>query len=215
MTQYNNSSNSNAPKKILIFLDIDGVMQPFPHSKSSSFGGTFPDSTVTAFSKILEAFPSAEVVLSSTWRVQTNAINEIINNFQLYGKQHGGPLKGFKDFHGMTDVAFHGSRQHEIANYLKARPDKIDAWVALDDEELVEGKENQLHRSEFEGHFVQTNCRYGLTEVDAKKAIQLLNNQLGKKELGASGHLRPENQSLFHQGDRPVPIHKDGRSESF
>ena len=55
------------------------------------------------------------------------------------------------------------------------------AWVALDDEELLEGESNTKYRSAFEGHAVKINSRIGLTEDDAITAIKLLQQQLNGK----------------------------------
>lgn len=172
--------------KILIFLDIDGVLLPFPTAEESTCGGTFPDETLAALSDLLEAHPTAELILSSTWRVQAAAIAEITSNLSLYGKTFGGPLKHNHQFSGTTDPNLHTGRQQEIANFLDTTDDKVAAWIALDDEELVEGAENIRFRSRFVGHVIKTNSRSGLTKVDAKGAIQLLNNQLGISRIDAA-----------------------------
>jgi hypothetical protein len=166
---------------ILIFLDIDGVLLPFPKSDKSSCGAIFPDYCLRALSTILEEIPAAKVILSSTWRAQPNLIAEILESFYLFGKKFGGPLKDLEEFAGMTDPNYHSERQHEIGMYLSEHAiDDIAAWVALDDEELLQGKANEAYRSKFEGHVVKTNSRFGLNARDAAKAIQLLKSQLGQ-----------------------------------
>lgn len=200
--------------RILIFLDMDGVMLPFPFAEKSTCGASFPDENLAALSQILEAFPSAEIVLSSTWRVDTNAVDEIIDSFQKYGNAFGGPLKGFKDFGGMTDPGIMSVRQAEIANYLDVAPGKVAAWVALDDEELVEGFDNQRFRSRFMNNAVRTNPRAGLTRQDAKAAIQLLNNQLGKTELDSSGRL-PRRQDAPLDESELIPSASTPAAESI
>ena len=62
--------STRAPGHILIFLDIDGVLLPFPNSEKSSCGAIFPDDCLAALSQILFAFPDARLILSSTWRAQ-------------------------------------------------------------------------------------------------------------------------------------------------
>ncbi|KAL7579638.1 hypothetical protein ACA910_008000 [Epithemia clementina (nom. ined.)] len=54
----------------------------------------------------------------------------------------------------------------------------VKAWIALDDEELVDGKANQRHQSVFQGHVVKTNSYVGLTMDDAQRAIELLQSQI-------------------------------------
>ena len=213
----NNEDKENTMKKqqrILVFLDIDGVLLPFPTTVAahqSTCGAIFPDPTLAALSRILDAFsgdtPSQsshavtkqpELILSSTWRAQENLIAEILHSFELYGKAHGGPLQSIQAFDDMTDPEYHSERQYEIHKYLlklldgedtknndysSSRGDCRDhqpsvAWVALDDEELLEGASNAEHRSNFIGHAVKVNSRIGLTDDDAAFAIDLLQQQL-------------------------------------
>ena len=97
-------------QRLLIFLDIDGVLLPFQASTDyqSTCGALFPDSTLASLSRILDAFskhPTAkpELILSSTWRAQENLIAEILDSFDLYGRAHGGPLKYVQAFDDITD----------------------------------------------------------------------------------------------------------------
>ena len=50
-------------------------------------------------------------------------------------------------------------------------------WVALDDEELLEGQPNAARAADFAGHAVRTESRVGLTDADAEIAISLLARQ--------------------------------------
>ena len=62
----------------------------------------------------------------------------------------------------------------------------IAAWVALDDEELVEPRgwegvtedSNGRHRAMFRGHVVKTRSEIGLTDSDARHAIAILRGEL-------------------------------------
>ena len=164
----------------IIFLDIDGVLLPFQSNGQSSCGSIFPDRILESFSSVLEAVPEVKIVLSSTWRAQKSMIQEILDSFRCYGLAFGGPLAELTEFHDIVDPDFHSERQYEILGYLKENRDKIGAWIALDDEELVEGESNAANRSIFEGHAVLTKSYNGLSSADAETAIQLLRAQLGK-----------------------------------
>jgi len=125
-------------------------------------------------------------------------IRDILDSFQLYGNAKGGPLRNLHEFADVTDPNFHHERQYEIHRYLFSKGDddddddddntsncfgpKVDgrsvAWVALDDEELLEGDSNSAYRDLFEGRAVKINSRTGITDQDAILAIQLLKKQL-------------------------------------
>lgn len=132
-------------QRIVIFLDIDGVLLPFPPDPKLHIptGRIFPSETLAALSQILDAFPKCDVsivkekcttapsnsnfcggneteidiVLSSTWRVQKYMRNDIISDFHAYGI---GPLGTFDDdFYDITDPNLHTERQHEIYEWLQ------------------------------------------------------------------------------------------------
>jgi hypothetical protein len=171
----------------VLFLDMDGVLLPFgsdvhekTHSPLSNTNRLFPDEPLAALSHILSEVPSLVLVLSSTWRVRQEFCNEIIKSFQSYGKQHGGPLATIEDFYDVTDIHNHSERQWEIHAWLSAQPN-IRAWVALDDEELIEGDCNRQYRDRFLRHVIKTSSAVGLTDQDAQHAILLIMEQIQGK----------------------------------
>lgn len=172
----------------VLFLDMDGVLLPFGgdrHGKNQSLlynttSRLFPDEPLAALSQILSEVPSLVLVLSSTWRVRQEFRNEIIESFHSYGRQHGGPLATIEDFYDVTDIHNHSERQWEIHAWLSAQPN-IRAWVALDDEELVEGDCNRHYRDQFIRHVIKTNSAIGLTDQDAQQAIVLIMEQIQAK----------------------------------
>lgn len=177
--------------RVLIFLDIDGVLLPFPDATPSTCGAIFPDEQLAALSRILARFPTSELILSSTWRAQDFLIADILKSFALYGEYHGGPLETLVSFADMTDRNYHSERQYEIYKYLfssskhnSSSTQQADgnalAWIALDDEELLEGETNAEYMTKFVGRAVKVNSRTGLTERDAFTAIKLLQKQLGQ-----------------------------------
>ena len=170
-------------RKPLIFLDIDGVLLPFGEAAEVvTPPQLFPDRTVAALSSILEQVPTAELVLSSTWRVNPQFQADIIADFARYAAAHPtSPLGQIHSFPRTTCLHTHGVRQHEIHKYLQALSTHPPAWVALDDEPLLEGRECQELRQYFLGHAVQCISSTGLTQELAVTAIAQLRKQLESK----------------------------------
>lgn len=157
----------NLSDTVILFLDIDGVLLPFGQL-------LFPEPQLEAFSMILQAFvPRIRVVLSSTWRVKPEFIQDIVHQLQSYGHQYGGPLTDF-EFMDITDPTMHSERHYEIdAWLLRQQSGPPLAWLALDDEDLLLGGTQHS----FQGHAVKTDSHDGLTEEKAQVAIQLLRKQ--------------------------------------
>lgn len=153
-------------------MDIDGVLKPFGHDEGHRI---FPSSTLKALAFIVEQLPKAELVLSSTWRVQPSFIDMITNDF----REFGGVLCKL-DFVDITDPQLHSERQHEIHEWLSRHQQHVRAWIALDDEELLEGQVNANYRQIFEHHVVKTDSHTGMTMDDARVAVSLLRDQLKK-----------------------------------
>jgi len=109
----------------LIFLDIDGVLLPIV---AGSHNQTFPDRCLSALSRVLDA-TGATIVLSSTWRVDTSAIDHITEEFKRFAREHAGPLGEVLGFQYMTDPQNHSVRQWEIAQWL-ASFDGRETWVS-------------------------------------------------------------------------------------
>lgn len=165
------SSSSPKHEQIVVFLDIDGVLRPFNFSDEGP--GLFPTECLEALAHILGEFPKADLVLSSTWRVQQSFIDMITEAFQAFG----GSLREVK-FFDITNPALHSERQLEIYDWLDSHQRQPSAWIALDDEELLEGAANAKHRSEFLNHVVQTDSHQGMTMAHAQRAVQLIRSQL-------------------------------------
>jgi hypothetical protein len=171
----------------IIFLDIDGVLLPFPKTQQEDDDPSllFPKSTLQALQRLLQATPGSQLVLSSTWRVRDDYIHDILKALQDFGI----PIQ---DFHSITDPNLHSERQWEIYDWLQQKhqhqhqtaalsPDNI-IWLALDDEELLYGDVNEKYRKLFTGHVIKTESREGLTMNDVESAIVLWEAQLvGKK----------------------------------
>lgn len=174
----------------VIFLDIDGVLLPFPNPcTNQEKNQLFPTQTLEALQIIWEhtnrttSSGGAEWILSSTWRVQPEYIQQIEQALQDFGI----PLV----FAGITDPTLHSERQWEIYEWFVVHQEtKSIVWLALDDEELLEGETNEKHRKFFEGHTVLTKSHCGLTRDDANRAIQLWDSQLSDNAATVNAYRR-------------------------
>jgi hypothetical protein len=168
-------------------------------------GRLFPQQPIDALSVLCARVPTIQLVLSSTWRVHVAWRYDILNELQTYGS---GPLSQLTQFHDVTDPAMHGERQHEIYQWLATHHTTgggIDvssggssigvrsaaapaatavgtttpaAWIALDDEDLLDGPANAAHRALFERHVIHCDSKVGLTMEQAEEAADLLQAQL-------------------------------------
>jgi HAD domain in Swiss Army Knife RNA repair proteins len=164
-------------KRRIIFLDIDGVLLPFPRKQDGD--ELFPTSTLKPLHRLwkhvtADSHINVEWVLSSTWRVQKSYIRDIERAVFEFGI----PL----EFSDVTDPALHTERQWEIYDWLvkqnlgKGKEQCV--WLALDDEELLKDDKNAEHSEFFEGHVVLTKSQVGLSESDIDTAIRLWDQQV-------------------------------------
>ena len=164
----------------VIFLDIDGVLLPFPSKDiNNNQSRLFPEEQLKALSKLL-AHTEAQLVLSSTWRAQPKFVQDIIDCFQDFGREYGGPLTSINKFYDTTSLQMHSERQWEIYDWIESHGyrDHRLVWLALDDEALIEGDKNVKLRHQFEGRVVCTTSSIGLTMDDVKLGMKLWDQQL-------------------------------------
>ena len=165
----------------VLFLDIDGVLLPFGDGGPPT--ESFPGSCLAAFAFIIEQ-TRARIVLSSTWRCVPSAKASILRQFN----EHGGALAG-TEFADTTSLSNHSERQWEIAEWLDSAAGRgVQQWVALDDEELLDGPALAARRSRFVGHVVKTESHVGLTHELAQAAVSLIREH--NEELSPNRHAR-------------------------
>jgi hypothetical protein len=183
-------TNDNDKIMKVIFLDIDGVLLPFGGDSSDGNSNhddhkLFPRQCVDALRRILDHAVGAKLVLSSTWRMRPDFIQDILNCLNEYDVH-------ISQFYDTTSLAIHSLRQWEIADWIltrnnikKSEVEKREqprqlrtpqiCWLALDDEDLLE---DPKYKEMFVGHVIKTESSVGLTMDDADEAIRLWNTQM-------------------------------------
>ena len=157
----------------VIFLDFDGVITIPPKWYLQA-------DLIKNVKKIVDA-TGAKIVVSSSWRMDT--IEETID--KMIGRPKRCPrnrmLNWFID--NLYDVThtYKGLRGQEVKDWLNEHND-IENYVIIDDD--GDFLDEQLY------HFVQTNYEDGLTEVETKRAIKVLNKDFFQNPMALNFELR-------------------------
>ena len=142
----------------VIFLDFDGVLN---NMNCLANGYMFSDYNMKNLAKIIKT-TNAKIVLSTSHRN---------NQLSLHSFNQACRKEGINDLvYGKTDVI---PPTQDVFKNKRIRPTEIEMWlddhpevkryVIIDDMDMIDVN-----------NFVQTNFHYGLTEVDADKAIKIL-----------------------------------------
>lgn len=185
----------------VIFLDFDGVMNSEVmfnkindcvdyNIYNDRYGLMFDKNVVNTFTRIINE-TNAYIVISSSWR-HGSKDNEMglqyVKNLWNFRKMPGeiiditpyywttkGPNKELDSLIKSPSTSI--PRGYEIKQWLQGaglskpnKPDLIESYVIFDDDDdmLYEQRNN----------FIRTNFYYGITEDNAKAAIEILNNKL-------------------------------------
>ncbi len=149
----------------IIFLDIDGVINPWRTPEKDS-SGRFGRVALDNFKQILDAVPDVLIVITSTWRLQLS-LSELQAIFNEAGIPPGRILDVAPDLRRTEGMIRHDAgRNEEIQAWLDSHP-PVEKFAILDDvhEEQIEG---------FEEHFFQTVFEEGLTHEHTLKIIDHL-----------------------------------------
>ena len=165
----------------VIFLDFDGVITIPPKWYLQA-------DLIKNVKKIVDE-TGAKIVVSSSWRMDT--VKETIND--MIGKTKRCPRNKMlywliDNIYDVTswfsDKKYNGTgRGGEIQTWLDKHPE-VNNYVIIDDDDDMLDK--QLY------HFVQTNYEDGLTEVETKRAIKVLNRQFFQNSMALNFRLRYE-----------------------
>lgn len=134
----------------VIFLDFDGVLAPYGNRYEA---GKFSKSCVKNFNKILDAHIDVLIVISSSWR--RHGLEYVKDMLDKNGINKNRVI-------GITPFS-NDSRENHIEAYLKEN-ENIDQFIIIDDD----------HMDVLKSRWIKTNQHVGLTETEAKKAIDLL-----------------------------------------
>ena len=148
----------------IIFLDFDGVI-------TIPARWNFDNAKIKYIKKIVDE-TNAKIVVSSSWRRKT--IDETIEKIKKWNYKYT-KSKLFDWFINnlydvtpwISDNKYSGTgRGGEIQTWLDNHPN-VDNYVIIDDDSDM--LDSQLY------HFVETNYEDGITEVEAHRAIKILN----------------------------------------
>jgi hypothetical protein len=174
----------------VVFVDIDGVMNSqeemlelLKQQPKNRRDVTLPSPSKCKLLKQIVEATDAKIVLSSSWRLSLQAIQNIIDTFRPYGLRLDG---GFTQ-DGVPQVSFKGTKYENIKPkhthkgwedyYIEDRGAEIAYWllrhpevtnfVILDDEssDIIEWLPDNL---------VKTNLLNGLTEEKVLECIKIL-----------------------------------------
>lgn len=158
----------------IIFLDVDGVMKSAASTirNGEDFKVILHPEHVEALNFILKK-TDARIVLSSTYRMMWS-----VEETKAIFHEHG---IDYKYVISHTPIS-HGQRGQQIKDWLDRYPqiarDKykvnlvVDRYVVIDDDSDMWGIDMR--------NFVQTSKNYGLTHLEAQKAVNILNSDVVK-----------------------------------
>jgi hypothetical protein len=150
----------------IIFLDIDGVINPWRCEKDSS--GRFGKIALENFNLILETAPETSVVITSTWRYHytLSQLKKFFNEAGLNPDRIFDITPDLRRDEGM--IKHYPGRDEEIKAWLNIHPE-VEKFAIIDDvdREQMEGLEDHFFRTEFD---------QGLTREQSLKIIDHLNN---------------------------------------
>lgn len=150
----------------VIFLDIDGVLVTGEHTERnykatgvvlSGSDIPFDPSTVNNLNWLIKE-SGAKIVISSSWRYlhDIDSMRGILSGYGVVG-----------DVIGMTHKG-DSRRGLEIAEWLRRTKESIESYVILDDDANYDCTQDHPDCC------VDTTFQYGLTELHAKRAFEIL-----------------------------------------
>ena len=170
--------------KKVIFLDIDGVLNS---NRTLYEDISLEDDLILNLKELIDK-TGAKIILSSSWRLSTEAISELMDKLDKFGLVISGMTCDGVDLDWLEKYEFDTTKKYldtkfdydenrqikithdrgaEIFKWLHDHDDC--AYVILDDE--IEDIKPYFNESVI----VKTSYKTGLTKEDVKKAVQILN----------------------------------------
>lgn len=170
--------------EILVFLDVDGVLNTSNQSESRQ---KLNPGCLSELKTIMDSVPGAKIVLSSAWRLVATMTRLLTRQLEDAGIPSPvgatgviGARVGVGGYAG-RGISFEkqiqmlaDQRANEILQAVKERRPK--AWIALDDLPL------DISSKIDERHFVKTADEEGLTATGQAKAVTCLIDQIKKRD---------------------------------
>ena len=170
--------------KKVIFLDIDGVLNS---SRTLHEDISLEDDLISNLKELVDK-TGAKIILSSSWRLSTEAVATLMDRLDKFGLAISGMTCDGVDLDWLEKYEFDATKKYldtkfdwdenrqikithdrgaEIFKWLHDHDDC--AYVILDDE--IEDIKPYFSESAI----VKTSYKTGLTKEDVKKAIQIIN----------------------------------------
>ncbi len=164
----------------IIFLDIDGVLNTERNrqqcrekgiSCSDENGDTFDPDSVANLAKII-AETGADIVISSSWKFWGLCkMQEMWKDRKLPGMIIGITPDTVSDEMLLTanldDIETYAIRGHEVKEWLSLHGKKVSHYAIIDDVDSF--------LPEQQPHYVEVSPITGITEEDAERIIEILN----------------------------------------
>lgn len=145
----------------VLFLDIDGVVNPFQTDYDGNIVSKINDNCVCNVKKVVDE-TGCKIVISSTWKV-SNSLMDVLEE-ELFPKLPNGCVIGCT-----PTLIPQKNREEEITMYLSSHPE-VDKYVIVDDYDF------ELNSFIRNGSCVITDALSGFSDSDANACIEILNS---------------------------------------
>lgn len=153
-------------KKMILFLDFDGVLHSEPCYDETQLFSSLPP-----LEAMLRDFPEVKIVISSTWR-ESRSLSELQSFFSHdIGARIIGVTPSWRDIPDLVEVI--GYQRHaEIEAWIRNSEMPWQPWIAVDDKPFL--------FKPFLPNLIKTNSSTGLDEIAIASLRQRLQSAIWK-----------------------------------